>query len=373
MSTIQIQPGNPNPSSPPPEGDDLYDPRYWETAYREMHNVPALLIQLQDDLARSRRRESLWISVIVHIVVILIIFNSDALMKYLPRPSFTVVSPNDALRDKPATFLELPPDAEKVKKRPNTDKVSDKDRIAMSRHPQLNAKELKKILDASRPGAPGLKGPPLNRPPQPQSPPAQAMAQANPAPQQMQESTPAQPREDTNQVAKLNAPPAAMKPNFSTPATAGAAIQQAARAALANRGGYGGDNGDYGLGQGQSSQALGQLDVLSDTMGVDFAPYLSRVLHDVRQNWYMLIPEVARAPLMKKGKVSIDFVITRDGRVDGMRLTQDGSSGDTALDRAAWGGITASNPFPPLPTEFRGQYLALRLHFLYNPDSNDLR
>jgi TonB family protein len=164
-----------------------------------------------------------------------------------------------------------------------------------------------------------------------------------------------------------------MKPNFSTPATAGTAIEQAARASLANRGGYGGDNGDYGIGPGQASKALGQLDVLSDTMGVDFGPYLSRVLHDVRQNWYTLIPEVARAPLMKKGIVSIDFVITKDGRVDGMRLTQDGTSGDTALDRAAWGGITASNPFPPLPTEFRGQYLALRFHFLYNPDSNDLR
>jgi TonB family protein len=336
-----------------------------------MHNVPALLIQLQDDLARSRRRESLWISVIVHIVVILIILNSDALMKYLPHPAFTVMSPNDALRQKQATFLELPPDVQKLTRRPHTDRLSDKDRIAMSRHPQPDAKQ----LASPRAGIPGPTGPHVHRPPQPQSPPAQAMAQSNPAPQQPQEQQPApqQRASDTNQVAKLNAPPAAMKPNFSTPATAGAAIQQAARAALANRGGYGGDDGDYGVGQGQASQALGQLDVMSDTMGVDFGPYLARVLHDVRQNWYMLIPEVARAPLMKKGKVSIDFVITKDGRVDGMRLTQDGSSGDTALDRAAWGGITASNPFPPLPTEFRGQYLALRFHFLYNPDSNDLR
>ena len=49
------------------------------------------------------------------------------------------------------------------------------------------------------------------------------------------------------------------------------------------------------------------------------------------------------------------------------------TSGDVALDRAAYGGITASKPFPPLPTEFGGQYLALRFHFYYNPDKNEMQ
>jgi TonB family protein len=74
---------------------------------------------------------------------------------------------------------------------------------------------------------------------------------------------------------------------------------------------------------------------------------------------------------MKRGKVSIEFAIMKDGRVQGLTLT--GTSGDVSLDRAAWGGITASNPFPPLPAEFRGDYLALRFHFYYNPESTDLR
>ena len=117
--------------------------------------------------------------------------------------------------------------------------------------------------------------------------------------------------------------------------------------------------------------AIGPMDVLSDTMGVDFGPYLQRVLRDVKLNWYNLIPEAARPPLMKRGKVSIEFAIMKDGRVQGLTLT--GTSGDVSLDRAAWGGITASNPFPPLPAEFRGDYLALRFHFYYNPDNpNDL-
>jgi TonB family protein len=156
----------------------------------------------------------------------------------------------------------------------------------------------------------------------------------------------------------------------------GSSIEQATRAAAGSRiagaGGYGGSDADYGYSRGTpSSSVQSNMDILSDTMGVDFGPYLARVLHDVRLNWYNLIPEVARAPLMKRGKVSIEFVIEKDGRVAGMRIT--GPSGDISLDRAAWGGISGSNPFPPLPQEFRGPFLALRFHFYYNPRTGELQ
>ncbi|MGA8150221.1 MAG: TonB family protein [Terriglobales bacterium] len=147
-------------------------------------------------------------------------------------------------------------------------------------------------------------------------------------------------------------------------------IAQAARGVAANRVGYG-DGHDFGLGQGtQGAPVQGGLQVLSDTEGVDFGPYLERVLHDVKQNWYLLIPDSARAPVMKKGKVGIEFAILKDGHVGGMKLVS--SSGDVAFDRAAYGGIANSNPFPPLPMEFHGQYLAVRFGFLYNPDKGDL-
>jgi TonB family protein len=115
---------------------------------------------------------------------------------------------------------------------------------------------------------------------------------------------------------------------------------------------------------------MGQLDVLTDTQGVDFGPYLKRVVDDVRRNWYELIPESARPPIMKKGKVSIEFAIMKDGRIQGMQVVS--TSGDVALDRAAYGGITGNNPFPPLPAEFGGQYLGLRFTFYYNPDRAEL-
>jgi TonB family protein len=364
MSITEIPPRNPVPAAQPPTppGGDLYDASGWETAYREMHDVPALLIQLQDDLSRSRQREAFWISVVVHLAIVILVVNSGRLEGLMRRRSVLLVSPQDLTKEKDLTYLELPPDEQKLTKRPDTNKISDKDRIATSKAPQLDRKELKKILDSSRPGPPGLPAQPA---------PAAPAAQGPQAPQQQPSP---QPPPDQNQVARLQTPPEARPtPNFSTGAmSAGSAIEQAARAAISNRGGYGGDNGDYGLGQGkQGGEAIGPMDVLSDTMGVDFGPYLARVLHDVRENWYRIIPESARAPLMKKGKVSIEFAILKNGQVAGLQIV--GTSGDVALDRAAYGGITASKPFPPLPTEFSGQYLALRFHFYYNPDKSDIQ
>ena len=100
---------------------------------------------------------------------------------------------------------------------------------------------------------------------------------------------------------------------------------------------------------------------------MDFGPYLARILHDVKKNWYDLIPESAE---MKKGKLAIEFAITKDGHVAGMKLVA--SSGDVALDRPAWGSITGSNPFPPLPSDFTGEYLALRFRFYYNPSKEEM-
>jgi TonB family protein len=368
MPATEIPPRSPSASPTPvqlADSADFYDGRRWESAYREMHDVPTILVQLQDDLSRSRKREAFWMSVVVHLVVVILIWNSPKFAKYFPSRTL-VVSPKDWSKQKDLTYLELPPDAQKVAKRPNTNKISDKDRIAMSRTPHLDAKELRKILDSSRPGPPASAPPP----PQPAAPAPPAVAQSAP-PQQPGPQSPQTPQADPNQVAQLQTPPAtAPRPSFNTgPMTTGDAIAQAARAAIANRGGYGGSGGDYGLGQGRKATgAIGPIETLSDTMGVDFGPYLARVLHEVKQNWVALIPESA---MMKKGKLTIEFAILKDGRMQGIQLAS--SSGDTALDRAAWGGISASNPFAPLPPEFGGQYLSLRFTFYYNPDKADLQ
>jgi TonB family protein len=107
------------------------------------------------------------------------------------------------------------------------------------------------------------------------------------------------------------------------------------------------------------------LELLSDPEGVDFKPYLIKVLSAVRRNWFAVIPESAK--FGRRGKVLIQFSIDRDGNVPKLVIAM--PSGAEALDRAAVAGISASNPFPPLPAEFQGNQIRLQFSFLYNMPS----
>src|SRR5271167_2255159 len=166
MPVTQIPSRDPLP--PPAEQSeqrDLFEAQHWETAYRGFNpdDVPHLLIQLQDDLSRARKREALWLSVILHLLVIILLWNSEKLMNLFPQQA--VVLPIRTDQSKDATFLELPPDEQKVTRRPDTKVISDKDRIATSKAPHINHEELKKILQSAHPGMPGANI---------QAPPAQA-------------------------------------------------------------------------------------------------------------------------------------------------------------------------------------------------------
>jgi TonB family protein len=348
------------PEKPQPEQLGLYDAQGWETAYRALDDdarVPHLLIQLQDDLERSRRREAAWISVIVHLILLIAIFNIERLEKYWPWHSAVVAK--NLTNGKDLTYLELPSDLQKVPQKPNTNIASDKNRVAMTKHPELNVKELRKILASPPPGAPGSSGTP-----QPPPPSSAGLAQNQPAAPPQQAPNP--------QIAQLQTPAAPNVENefkkYGGSMSAGSAIEDATRAVASKRGAGGqGDNGDFGLGTGAHGRQVGGLEVLSDTQGVDFGPYLQRVLHDVRENWYIHIPPSAE---MKHGSLVIEFAITKDGKVAGMKLVT--SSGDIPLDRAAWAGIVGSDPFPALPTDFGGPYLALRFKFFYNPTKEEM-
>jgi TonB family protein len=113
----------------------------------------------------------------------------------------------------------------------------------------------------------------------------------------------------------------------------------------------------------------GPVDVLSDTRGVDFGPYLARVLTTIREHWGRVIPDVAKGPIAKRGTVLVGFRIMKDGAITDLHFVQ--SSGDRALDQAALEGIAQSNPFQPLPLKFPCQYVTLQYHFYYNPDRRD--
>src|ERR1700741_1461947 len=168
---MSITPTTPRDPSPPPatrtvESRELYDASNWESAYRHFDEdaVPQLLLHLQDDLTRARRREAAWLSVIVHLLVIILFVNQPRLENFyrrvfLHQQPIVRVSVQDLMKQKELTYLELPRDVQKVVKKPDTNVISDKDRTASSRTPQLDPKELKKIIDARRPGRPGANSP----------------------------------------------------------------------------------------------------------------------------------------------------------------------------------------------------------------------
>jgi TonB family protein len=366
LSRDPLSRGSSTPPADQPEQRDLFEAEHWETAYRGFNpdDVPHLLIQLQDDLSRARKREAMWLSVIVHLFAIILLWNSEKLMGLLPHRTLDLAISTNADQSKDATFLELPPDEQKLTRRPDAKVISDKDRIATSKAPQINREDLKKILQSMHPGQPGANVP---QPPAPGQPPQNQVAQ-NQQPSAPQESSGFAQQQQNDQTAQLRLPPQSRpQPNFNSQMTAGSAIEQAAQAAAANRGHYGGagNAGDYGLSQGRTgAKALDQAEILTDTMGVDFGPYLTRITQIVRLNWYSLMPPSVYPPILKQGKLAIEFVILKDGKVSNMAIRT--SSGDVPLDRAAWGSITASTPFPPLPKEFPGQILGLRFYYFYN-------
>jgi len=131
------------------------------------------------------------------------------------------------------------------------------------------------------------------------------------------------------------------------------------------RGSRSGGAADYGSAPtGSAGPLQAGAQILSDTMGVDFSAYMRRLHNDIQRNWDPLIPEEVQAPLLKKGIVGIRFTILPGGQIGAMTLET--PSGDVPLDKAAWFAITSEGNFPPLPKEFHGPQLELRVGFFYN-------
>jgi hypothetical protein len=344
----------------PPQGAPPEPPRFSPPSRYQDYDTHDLLSVIED-LEGSRNwvslREKLWIAIIIHMIVIWFLIYGP---KYIFHQRVFVRDNSALLREKQnqLTYLETPDNIKPVVPKKPTPFISNKNHVAVSPHPTLDKKTLEE-LEAMR-----RAGPPVPKPaPQPEAAkPAPTPGQPTP-PAAAQPKTPAQPL-PMNQKSQIEAPtPAPPKPNFNQgPSTPGQQIQEMARNA-ARPGQFGGEEGI-----GAPSQHPGEngaVDILSDTMGVDFGPYIERVIWDTKRAWYPIIPEAAQPPLLKQGRVMIRFKIMPDGSVGPGSMVLEGASGDVSLDKAAWGAIT-SGGYPPLPKEFKGPYLELRFIFLYN-------
>ena len=117
----------------------------------------------------------------------------------------------------------------------------------------------------------------------------------------------------------------------------------------------------------------GQAQILTPTEGVDFNSYITRLLAILKRNWYAIMPESAY--MGDQGVVYTTFQINRDGSVPYPDPTLERASGKNPLDSAAMSAIRASSPFEPLPSQFKGPFIRLRIIFIYNipPDQINLQ
>jgi periplasmic protein TonB len=331
------------------------------------------LLLVRDRRAEWRRwRSAAILSVLVHVVVLtglLLIPDSE-----------------DRVYEERQPVLHLTPlyvPTELTQKDPNKGKLS------------------KELTIAAIPERPVVKVP-APAPPVKQAPlPAPQVAKAEPKPVFVEppkiEPPKTQVDSQTDQLAKLGTPlpPPAQQPKIvmenvaappPPPARAGAnpgkllgnvgvpntSVDAAVHAVTANNGlasgrqsvaDTGTDLGNSGLNLPPSAGSPhSNLELKSDAMGVDFRPYMMQVLAAVRRNWFAVYPEAAR--LGQRGEVVLEFAIAKQGLVTKVIFSTE--SGAKALDQSAVAAISASNPLPPLPAEFKGDRIVLRMTFMYN-------
>jgi len=168
----------------------------------------------------------------------------------------------------------------------------------------------------------------------------------------------------------LQAHPPAPKPGGSLIPLPSNSVQEAMRA-LSNGGAPAsrtriGDSADTSVGASlhlaPSAARLSNFQLKSDPMGVDFQPYLLQVLAAVKLNWSAVFPTAAK--LGMRGLVTLEFSILKDGTVQ--KIVFDAQSGSIALDQASVSAISASNPLPSLPRDFKGERIVLQMSFMYN-------
>jgi hypothetical protein len=103
------------------------------------------------------------------------------------------------------------------------------------------------------------------------------------------------------------------------------------------------------------------VDILSDTQGVDFAPYIRQVLQTIGKSWSAVLPDAGASANDAQAETDIRFTISQDGKISAMLLAE--SAHQIKFDRAAWGSITGAGQLPSLPADFNGPNVTLSMHF----------
>jgi len=323
--------GDPVANSPAAQSAKLRTRRFGEI---EEHELIHLLDSIDDELSRSRFRESIYISTIVCLAIAWFLFYGPRVLFHQPeyKDLFTALKEHDK-----QITLEMP-------------------HIAPPRppaHSMPDRKTMERLQQQPRVAAPAPSEP---QPPAPPPPPQEQAHTTAPPVAQPLLPLPSAPSHPTPQAL-----PDAPRPTIAQNSpSARDAIQQAIQGSRGGRSGaeFPGSPG------GSNAPLQAGATILSDTGSWDYTAYMRRLHHDIQRNWDPLIPEEVEAPLYKKGITGIRFTILRDGSIGNMILET--PAGDRPLDEAAWNAIRSEGMFPPLPEEFHGPQLELRVGFYYN-------
>ncbi len=345
-SELPSQPNEPDqPALSTPETPGADAPRIGHSTSRwvdyDTHELLQMISELEDERRWARFREGVWLAILFHI---LLISGITWIPKYVLKVP-PVVDPFEAInKRKDLSYLDLPPDALKQLQ----------PKVQIKPVPKEHTQIDKKTLEEMKKETPPAPAPPRPAEQQPQQPAPQQQASAPIPPSPRSQSSVSAPQP--------SAVPA--RPNFAMGSqNPSDALRQAMRGAA--RGGSGPSEPMGGSGLARHPGAGGGVQILSDTQGVDFNSWIHRWYVETEHTWDPLIPDEVNPPILKKGAVQIRFKVGPNGRILEGSMVLEGRSGDTGLDRAAWGALTGSN-YPPLPREFHGPYLELRALFLYN-------
>jgi TonB family protein len=334
-----------------------------------------LLTEWGDPAARGRTGKAGVISLVVHAVVIL-------LLAVLPEDFFfSNPPPPERLPPRKIVTPLVEPLTEFTQPAPNKNKIAKAIDMA-SLEPRKPVRTPPGPPSTSRPAAPR----PAVMPTPPAPPPPAASLPEPPKIEAAKESPkidlpptnsdiappPATVEKPKMALENVGGPPPQAPPSQRKIAIPGASVSEAIRENVRGAQSGGIVVGDPGAGSGgigggvnlpPAPGAQGSaLELKSDPMGVDFKPYLTQILATIRRNWYAVMPQSVK--LGARGKVGLLFAITKTGSVS--KVTWAFQSGAEALDKAAVAAISASNPFPPLPAEYKGDRVVLQLNFAYN-------
>jgi len=326
-----------------------------------------LLLNWTTDADHARTRRAGVFSIAAHAVAIVILLLMPRQV-YQTAPVAHRVTP---LVEPPAELTQTAPNRGKISKDFNVEALRPKPRIQVPSSPP----------STSRPKAPAMSTPPpAPKPAQPAALPEPPKIEASnkdggpKLPEGVQAPPPPQIQAEEKPKLAFETPGAGSSgpPGLGKVAPPSASVSEAVRSVARGSSGGGISVDDTGSGPGGIGAALNQppspgkqgsnLELLSDPMGVDFKPYLLQILQIVRRNWFSVMPESAK--LGRSGKVAIQFAIAKSGEVTKVVFATE--SGVEAFDRAAVASVSMSNPFPPLPTEFRGNVVRLQFTFSYN-------